>query len=554
MKRLMLLLFLVAVLLNVLVDQSHAVQNDKSGSLIYDTVSDNTWLQDTNYAITSDFDADGQISIASFNIQVFGITKAGKPEVMAILAQIISNFDIVAIQEIRDISETAIELLENEVDALGVDYEYILGPRVGSTSYKEQYAFMYRTNSINYKSSYTYDDSAEDTFFREPFIAEFETILGNFDFILINFHTDPDIATAENDSLVNAFSDALTKYPEERDFILLGDLNADCSYYDEDDAENALSDPQYIWLITNDMDTNLAASECTYDRIIVTSASSEDYAGESGVLQFDLFYELTSEEAGDVSDHYPVWSKFYIDRDTDSENPQDTDGDGISDSEDNCPDADNPNQIDSDEDGLGDACDNCPNDKDKTNPGTCGCGIPDIDSDEDGIFDCNDDCDSSLDSDGDGLGDCDENCPNDPNKVDAGVCGCGVAETDVDDDGTPDCVDLQPIAIILSPNFDQTITIGETIEFRSTVANGNEPFTYSWDFNGGAENSTQQDPGDITFPIPGIFNVTFTTVDNDGDIDSDTVTITVIETSSGGDGGGGGEGDEGGCFIDILRY
>lgn len=36
----------------------------------------------------------------------------------------------------------------------------------------------------------------------------------------------------------------------------------------------------------------------------------------------------------------------------------------------------------------------------------------------------------------------DDKCPNDPNKIDPGICGCGVADTDSDIDGTPDCNDL----------------------------------------------------------------------------------------------------------------
>jgi len=71
------------------------------------------------------------IKIASFNIQVFGKTKAEKNDVMEILSQTIAEFDIVAIQEIRDKSGTAIEKLESLVDSLGTDYEYILGPRLG---------------------------------------------------------------------------------------------------------------------------------------------------------------------------------------------------------------------------------------------------------------------------------------------------------------------------------------------------------------------------------------------------------------------------------------
>lgn len=47
---------------------------------------------------------------------------------------------------------------------------------------------------------------------------------------------------------------------------------------------------------------------------------------------------------------------------------------------------------DTDQDGRPDSCDNCPDDPDKFEPGVCGCGISDIDSDDDGTPDCNDPC------------------------------------------------------------------------------------------------------------------------------------------------------------------
>jgi hypothetical protein len=37
-----------------------------------------------------------------------------------------------------------------------------------------------------------------------------------------------------------------------------------------------------------------------------------------------------------------------------------------------------------------------------------------------------------------------DGCPDDPNKTDPGICGCGVAETDSDGDQTPDCTDAFP--------------------------------------------------------------------------------------------------------------
>lgn len=38
-----------------------------------------------------------------------------------------------------------------------------------------------------------------------------------------------------------------------------------------------------------------------------------------------------------------------------------------------------------------------------------------------------------------------DDCPNDPAKVEPGVCGCGTADTDTDGDGIPDCIDSCPL-------------------------------------------------------------------------------------------------------------
>ncbi|MFN4896955.1 MAG: integrin alpha [Pseudomonadota bacterium] len=67
--------------------------------------------------------------------------------------------------------------------------------------------------------------------------------------------------------------------------------------------------------------------------------------------------------------------------------------------------------------------DSCPDDPAKAEPGICGCGTADTDTDNDGTPDCND------------------QCTTDPNKTRPGLCGCGTADTDTDKDGIPDCSD-----------------------------------------------------------------------------------------------------------------
>ncbi len=81
--------------------------------------------------------------------------------------------------------------------------------------------------------------------------------------------------------------------------------------------------------------------------------------------------------------------------------------------------------------------DACPDDPDKVEPGVCGCGVADLDSDADGALDCLDDC------------------PQDVNKVEAGHCGCGISDAeDADSDGEPDCTDECPddVAKVLPGN------------------------------------------------------------------------------------------------------
>jgi sugar lactone lactonase YvrE len=69
------------------------------------------------------------------------------------------------------------------------------------------------------------------------------------------------------------------------------------------------------------------------------------------------------------------------------------------------------------------------------------------DIDNDGKVDVCDLCpnDNPDDSDGDGVCDSDDGCPFDPNKIDPGLCGCGVDDhADSDADGIPDCDDQCP--------------------------------------------------------------------------------------------------------------
>lgn len=68
----------------------------------------------------------------------------------------------------------------------------------------------------------------------------------------------------------------------------------------------------------------------------------------------------------------------------------------------------------------------CPDDAEKKAPGVCGCGLADVDMDNNGTIDCQE------------AGDL---CPDDPNKLLPGICGCNVPDTIDEKSGNPVCLD-----------------------------------------------------------------------------------------------------------------
>ena len=249
------------------------------------------------------------LRIASFNLEVFGPSKGTDEEVLDYMARIISRYDIVAVQEIRDKNMVGLPNLEDRLENLkdiGTDYDYITGPRLGSEHYKEQYAYIYRTGTVEQVDSYTLPDP-EDTFFREPFIARFQATQTDFDFVLLNIHVDPDEAETEVPAMHQAIRDARDHY-NDTDVIALGDFNADCDYYDEN-SRNTL-EQRYTWTIPDHADTTVSDTDCAYDRIILTDGIMDEYTGQSGVFRFGEHFGLSQDEADEVSDHYPVWADF----------------------------------------------------------------------------------------------------------------------------------------------------------------------------------------------------------------------------------------------------
>jgi endonuclease/exonuclease/phosphatase family metal-dependent hydrolase len=249
------------------------------------------------------------IRIASFNIQVFGDAKASKPYVMATLAAIIQNFQIVAIQEIRTQDDYFLDnFLRTYVNTNGRVYNKVIGPRLGRSNSKEQYAFLYDTTAVevNPRSIFTINDP-DDLLHREPLVAMFR-VRGPppeqaFTFVLVNVHTDPDETDKELDALGQVFQAVRRASGGEDDIILLGDLNVD------DKHLGLLGRLDGVRPIVRGVFTNTRQS-AQYDNIVIHQPSTAEFSGKWGVYDIGRFNNLSRDQVEQVSDHLPVWAEF----------------------------------------------------------------------------------------------------------------------------------------------------------------------------------------------------------------------------------------------------
>ena len=299
------------------------------------------------------------ITLATFNIQNLGREKPDQPK---LAAEIIKQFDVVAIQEVMNYGNgtKGLEAVNKIVEELGDGWATVVSTEPNGTETAaagamytfEFYAFIYNTTKVQLVgAARLWDEAAnpvsdltdqERQFDREPFIASFKAVQGNLDFTVISLH-----AAAPGNSwrvdeikrLKHVYETVQAEDPNQNDVFLLGDFNTPVNKPEWSDLKS-LSTMMHI-LTANDKTTINKSegklSQNQYDTIwYQANASAEDVVSNSGqvvrawravsdygsnlappaaILLAD--YQLLWKYGQVVSDHLPVMLVLYADKDTD---------------------------------------------------------------------------------------------------------------------------------------------------------------------------------------------------------------------------------------------
>ncbi len=250
------------------------------------------------------------ITIASWNLKNIGQSKLNDPARIDVIVDVLKNYDIIAIQEVKDISLQLPQQLVNKMNADGGNYNVVASERVGRNVF-EQYIFVYDDDKIDAISGTAgYGIEPNDEFEREPYYTMFRA--GNFDFYLFTIHTKPSAVATEIPALRAAYIDLQNNTPDENDIILLGDFNGKApgvtagSYITIDAIAQI---PDIIFTINEETNTRGGKA---YDNIIFQDNYTTEYSDSAGVNTFWLPYGLDEDQGFAISDHKLVWAVFDI--------------------------------------------------------------------------------------------------------------------------------------------------------------------------------------------------------------------------------------------------
>jgi endonuclease/exonuclease/phosphatase family metal-dependent hydrolase len=283
---------------------------------------------------------DETINLAVWNIREFGKVRRTEAAIHYI-AEILNQFDLIAIVELRDNLEDLSRVLWYLGDTWRIVYSDWIDDSGGN---KERIAFLFDRRAVTHnglaaeidapRSKKTSEYLATQSFWRAPYMCAFRA--GNFDFIVIATHARWGNSPAARQAELQMLSDWIDtrfqkKFVEDHDLIVMGDFNTRTL----DDpifkalASHGLKIPKpLIQLTVGDRvigGSNLG-NDARYDQILHLPTIPDNFTNCGGALDFfidnahidELFPGKNYSRQKftfQMSDHLPVWIQVKTDID-----------------------------------------------------------------------------------------------------------------------------------------------------------------------------------------------------------------------------------------------
>ncbi|HET7766074.1 MAG TPA: endonuclease/exonuclease/phosphatase family protein [Burkholderiales bacterium] len=268
---------------------------------------------------------DETLNVATWNIREFG-KKARSEAAIHYIAEILGQFDLVSIAELRD----NLGDLERVLTILGPYWRAIYSDSLEDAGGNaERIGFIYDKRAVAF-TGFAATATAPRTrsgdvfvakfdWWREPFMASFSA--GSFDFVLLAAHAQWGTAAGRTVELQSLADWVDLKRKEktfvDKDFVVVGDFNIDTPSQLAALTSKGLQMPAALKGKT--YGTNLAQDK-RYDQILQYADYPQNFSNQAGILDFytggtaDLFPGLDKTAfTFQMSDHLPLWMQINTD-------------------------------------------------------------------------------------------------------------------------------------------------------------------------------------------------------------------------------------------------
>ena len=248
-----------------------------------------------------------QIHLVSWNVENLGKSKSD--EEIAFMANLINQYDLIALQEVvaGDGGAQAVARLVDKLNRKGNEWDYTISdPTTSTPSKTERYAFLWKTASVKKIGKAWLEKKYANVMEREPYLCTFEH--GNKQFTAVSFHAITKSKQPERE--IKYFQFFPSAYPKSN-LIIMGDFNCPQSH----SVFNPLRKMGFTSALVNQK-TSLKRS-CKNGQYLASEFDNMYFQKtkikklDSGVI---LFYQNfpSLRQAKTISDHCPVWMEFSL--------------------------------------------------------------------------------------------------------------------------------------------------------------------------------------------------------------------------------------------------
>lgn len=283
---------------------------------------------------------DETVNVAIWNIREFG-RKRRTNAALHYIAEILGQFDLVALVELRDSLEDMAEVMAY----LGTSWQIVYSDWIDDAGgNRERTAFLFDRRAVTFNGLAAEIDAprvkqgaewlAPQSFWRAPYLCSFRS--GNFDFLAVAMHARWGEGVAGRRAELQMLADWIdtrfkSRYVEDNDLIVLGDFNVpklDDSLFKALTSSGLRVPKQLRQLKAGDAvvgGSNLG-KDARYDQILHRPTVPEHFCNHGGILDFfvddahieELFPGKNYDRVKftyQLSDHLPVWIQINVDID-----------------------------------------------------------------------------------------------------------------------------------------------------------------------------------------------------------------------------------------------